>query len=196
MAKILPFPRKTLASLDLSDEALIAACAIGDPAALGTLFVRFNADVFRFLARVCSVGADELDDLVQKTFIEVHRSAARYRGASNVKSWLFGIAANVARHHVRSTVRRKRALEVLLQTEPIASKRPDELAEEKQLLAKVVEILPQLPHDLRVAFVLCEIEEFSGVDAAKTLGLREGTLRRRLFDARRMLRRAIIKEEP
>jgi RNA polymerase sigma-70 factor, ECF subfamily len=191
MTEILPFRRRTSGQDELSDEALVAACSVGDPAALGTLFDRFHHDVRRLLARISTVSSDELDDLVQKTFIEIRRSAHAFRRESNVRSWIFGIAANVCRHHLRSADRRKRALALLKEVEHPRLRRPDELAEEKQLLARVIEALPAMPHDLRVAFVLCEIEELSGVEAAKVLGLREGTLRRRLHDARKMLRRAI-----
>jgi RNA polymerase sigma-70 factor (ECF subfamily) len=49
----------------------------------------------------------------------------------------------------------------------------------------------QLPFDLRAAFILCDLEEMSGADAAATLDVRPGTLGRRLFEARRALRAAV-----
>jgi RNA polymerase sigma-70 factor (ECF subfamily) len=72
-----------------------------------------------------------------------------------------------------------------------AAKRPDDEVERQELLERVIQALPALPHDLRAAFLLCEIEEMSGVEAARTLNIREGTLRRRLHDARLRLRRAL-----
>src|SRR3954454_20691012 len=89
---------------DVSDEALVAACAAGDLSALGTLFDRFAGPVFGFLGRLRADPFD-LEDLVQTTFLEVRRTARRYR--ASVKTWILAIAANVARHHVRSEVRRR-----------------------------------------------------------------------------------------
>jgi RNA polymerase sigma-70 factor (ECF subfamily) len=51
--------------------------------------------------------------------------------------------------------------------------------------------LAELPFDLRSAFVLCDLEEMSGADAAAALDVRPGTLGRRLFEARRALRAAV-----
>jgi RNA polymerase sigma-70 factor (ECF subfamily) len=192
MALVLPFRRRADKPADLSDEALVAACAIGDGAALGTLFDRFHHALYRFLARSATAQREELDDLVQKTFIEVHRSAHRFRGDSSVRAWIFGIAVNVSRHHVRSAARRRATLTLLEKVGPATvAQRPDDIAERQELLERVLRELPALPHDLREAFVLCEVEEMSGVEAARALGIREGTLRRRLHDARVKLRRRL-----
>jgi RNA polymerase sigma-70 factor, ECF subfamily len=189
--KVLPLRRIEPAPSDLSDEALVAACAVGDSAALGLLFDRHHEGVYRFLSRLVRATASEADDLVQNTFLEVWRCAAAFSGTGAVKSWIFGVGANVARHHVRSEVRRRAALSGF--AEPTAShvRQPDDEAMRSQLVGQVAAALAALPHDLRVAFVLCDLEDVSGVDAARALGLREGTLWRRLHDARRRLRALI-----
>jgi RNA polymerase sigma-70 factor (ECF subfamily) len=175
----------------LSDEALVAACAVDDPAALGLLFDRHAAAVTRFLARLVGERCHDLDDLLQTTFLEGWRAAARYRGRASVRSWLFGIAANLARHHVRSEVRRRNAIAGLADEASAArtgDARPDELTFRGQLRQQLGAALTRLPHDLRVVFVLCDIEEIAGVEVAQVLGLREGTVWRRLHEARKLLR--------
>ena len=92
---------------ELTDEALVAASATGDPAALAALFRRHRGAVVRFLSRLVGVDSRDVDDLVQATFIAVSRAAASYARASSVKTWLFGIASNVAGKHVRGEVRRR-----------------------------------------------------------------------------------------
>ena len=62
----------------------------------------------RFLARMSGTDDRDLDDLVQATFETVPRAARRFGGEAQVRTWLFGVANNVVRHHVRSEVRRKR----------------------------------------------------------------------------------------
>src|SRR5262245_30031965 len=72
-------PRPTPVS-DTSDETLLAACATGDSAALGTLFDRHHEAVYRLISRLLQRDPDEIDDLVQTTFLAAWRSAARYHG--------------------------------------------------------------------------------------------------------------------
>jgi RNA polymerase sigma-70 factor (ECF subfamily) len=176
---------------EMSDEALVAACGAGDAAALGALFDRHHAAVYRFLSRLAGTDAGALDDLVQTTFLGVRAGARRYAGRAAVRTWILGIAANVARHRVRGEARR-RGLALACRTLPQpAAATPHEVAERRELLLLLADALRALPHDLRVAFVLCDLEEVPGVEAARALGLRPGTLWRRLHEARRALRDAI-----
>src|SRR5262245_36285719 len=103
--KLLSFPKTVDERRQLSDEALVAACATGDAVALEALFDRYCEAVYCFLDRMSGTDERDLEDLVQLVFLEVQRAAASFRGGSKVKTWLFGIAVNVARNHVRSEVR-------------------------------------------------------------------------------------------
>jgi RNA polymerase sigma-70 factor (ECF subfamily) len=180
---------------EISDDALLAACGIGDSAALGALFDRHHLAVYRLVSRLLRTDPSDIDDLVQTTFLEVWRSASRYGGRGSVKSFLFGIAANTVRHHVRSAQRRRNAI---ADWEPPAAPRnaPDDALSRAQQVNRLAAALDELPHDLRVAYVLCDLEDIAGVEAARMLGVRAGTLWRRLHDARRALRAAIEEGSP
>ena len=173
-----------------ADAALLRACADGDRAALGKLYDRYHLDVFRFLSRLATVRARELDDLVQSTFLSVMAAASRFRGNAAVKTWLFGIAANVARSQARAEGRRLRLLSVAdADVDPPAPSgaRPDKRAESTQLMNRVALALEALPHDLRAAFVACEIEELPGPEVARAFGIPHGTLYRRVHEARQRI---------
>jgi RNA polymerase sigma-70 factor (ECF subfamily) len=167
-----------------SDEQLVAACAAGDRGALGRLFDRHHQDLYRFLSRIAGPHGRDLDDLVQTTFLAVTDAAQRFSGRSTVRSWLFAIAGNLARDQARSEIRQRRLAENAAQLPASAPASPEVTAEHKEALAHLAEALDRLPHDLRVTFVMCEIEETPGKDAAAALGVPEGTIWRRLFDAR------------
>ncbi|AKU91187.1 RNA polymerase sigma factor [Vulgatibacter incomptus] len=193
MRGILPNSRRPAANgaEEPSDEALLAACAGGDRTALADLFHRHSAALYGFLSRFPGVDDRDLDDLVQATFVAVHRSATRFEGSSSVRTWIFGIAANLVRKHVRGEVHGRNVrnkVEELPVPEPI---RPDAEAEHRQALARIDAALAELPHDLKAVFTLCVIEGASGKEAARALGIREGTLWRRLHEARTALRRAV-----
>jgi RNA polymerase sigma factor (sigma-70 family) len=174
---------------EISDEALLASCGVGDPAALGALFDRYHAAVYRLISRLLRAEPTETDDLVQTTFMAVWSSARGYRGTGSVRSFVFGIAANTVRRHFRATRRRRDAHADW--PEPPPGGAPDEAAVRAQQVRRLAVALDRLPHDLRAAYVLCELEELPGVEAARVLDVRAGTLWRRLHEARRALRAAI-----
>lgn len=175
-------------TLELSDEALLAACAVGESAALGVIYDRHNTSVYRFVSRIASGPGSDVEDLVQCTFIEVWKSSGRFRQHGSARSWIFGISANLVRHYVRSEIRRRTAMDGL-------SERPEQSAPSlgdkvvnAETVGRLQVALAELSHEQRVAFVLCDIEEMAGVEAARVLGVRSGTLWRRLHDARKNLR--------
>lgn len=189
--KVLPLRPAEAPGGPLSDESLVAACALGDHAALGLLFDRHSPAVYRFLSRLIGPGQPDLEDMVQATFLEALRGAPQFRRQAAVQTWLLGIAANLARHHVRGEVRRRAALQRLSAAPEERRPRPEDEAARRQLLERLGAELQELPHDLRTAFVLCDVEEIPGVEVARTLGVPEGTLWRRLHEARRRLRGAL-----
>jgi len=176
---------------EMSDEALVAACGAGDAAALGALFDRHHAVVYRFLSRLAGTDAASLDDLVQTTFLELRRGARRFAGRASVKVWILGIAANIVRHDVRSETRRKSLLLACAALPRSGPAAPDVATERQELVERLFAALRSLSHDLRVAFVMCDLEEIPCAEAARTLGIREGTLWRRRHDARKALRAAL-----
>lgn len=196
-AKVIPLrpPKPEREPLvELSDGALLAGCAARESSALDLLYERHHAALYRFLSRLVGRTCPDLDDLVQMVFLSAWQSASRFRGDAAVQTWLFGIAANLARKHHRSERRRWNAFRLFSERpkDPIAA--PESKAIERQFIDRLAQAIESLPHDLRVVYVMCEIEEVSGVEAAKALGLRPGTLWRRLHDARKALRRALGEE--
>jgi RNA polymerase sigma-70 factor (ECF subfamily) len=189
MAKLVPLRRIAGAVQEISDDALVAACATGDSAALGALFDRFNVAVYRFLSRLPTSDEAGRDDLVQSTFLEVQRSAAKFRGGSAVKTWVLGVAANVARRQLRGERRRRvRQAVFLVEQANTETMPPDALVERQRLMAKIAEALRELPHKQQVVFVLCDMEQLPNIEVARALGIPLGTLWRRLHQARKSMR--------
>ena len=180
---------------EVPDEALVEAMAHGDRDALGTLYDRHHALVWRFVARTLGPRGPEAADVVQSTFLEAWKSAPRFAGRSSARSWLLGIANNLVRRHIRDGTRRRAAL-TLLAAESTGPAVTDGNLDTRLMLERMQEALQSLSPPLRTAFVLCDLEEIRGVEAAKILGVRPGTLWRRLHDARKRLRRALEGESP
>jgi RNA polymerase sigma-70 factor (ECF subfamily) len=179
----------------MSDEALLAACGTGDASALGALFDRFHVAVYRFAGRLATTDELARDDLVQATFVEVRRTAHRFRGTSKVKTWILGVAANVARHQLRSERRLRAHQAEYVDRMASVPAQPDDQLERRQLLARIERAIGSLPHDQQVAFILCDLEQLPGVDVARVLAIPEGTLWRRLHVARKAVRAAVAAAE-
>jgi RNA polymerase sigma-70 factor (ECF subfamily) len=193
IGKLVPLRRISGDITEMSDEALLAACGTGDAPALGALFDRFHTAVYRFAARLPMTDELARDDLVQATFLEIRRAAQSFRGTSSVKTWIMGVAANVARHTLRAERRRRVHQARYLEGMPDASEQLDAQLERRKLLARVAEALAALPRDQQIAFILCDLELLPGGEVARVLEIPEGTLWRRLHTARKAMRRAIEK---
>jgi RNA polymerase sigma-70 factor (ECF subfamily) len=191
VGKLLPLRRIDATAEEFSDAALIASCALGDSAAMGALIDRFHRPLYRFVSRLIGSSDSARDDLVQATFAEVAMCAGRFRGTSSVKVWMFGIAANQARNHIRSAVRRRRMELAVAEAPQRRVTQPDREVEQREIMAKLAIAIEELPDHLREAFVLCDLEEVPCREAAAALGVREGTIWRRVHDARQALRESL-----
>lgn len=192
-ADVLAFERRPAAGPP-TDADLMRACGQGDTEALGQLFDRHHVAVHRFALRLVQGHAADADDIVQQTFLTAHRGAHRFDGRAGARAWLLGIAAQHARHRRRSFARVARLL-ASLRAQPMASPRsPERAAADHERLARLEAAIDRLPARAREVFLLCEVEQVRGVDAAIVLGAPEGTIYRRLHDARRRLR-ALLPED-
>ena len=176
---------------EISDRALLAACATGDRAAHAMLFDRHCDLVFAFLARMLGSASPDVDDLVQVTFLEAFRRADRFRGAAKVETWLVGIAVNMTRRHLRAEQRRGRLRDAVRSLIPIRPAQPEQLV----LLEEVGALVRALPFKLRAVVVLCDVEGMKGAEAAALLGIPEGTLWKRLHTGRKALRHQLVDKQ-
>ncbi|MCC7381008.1 MAG: RNA polymerase sigma factor [Deltaproteobacteria bacterium] len=186
-AKLLPLRRVEGSIAEMSDPALLAACALGDRAALGALFDRHYAGVRSFLSHLVDNAAD-VDDLVQRTFETLQASAGRYQHRAEVKTFILGIARNLARHHHRARARSQRALFALTTEPQAAGAHPDDVLLHQQRLALLKQSLTALSPKLRETFVLVYLEGLSGGEVAQVLGIREGAVWKQLHVAREKIK--------
>lgn len=193
--KVLSFPSGGGTVAERTSEDLIAACARGDRAALGALVDRLSPSVYRFVSRLVRPDASELDDLVQTTFLEVWRSAPRFQAVSSAQTWVFGIAANVCRHFFRSERRRRQMTENLAVRPIDLPPSPESSTSQHELLGRLERAVSELPESLRIPFFMVYVEELPGTEVAKVLQIPDGTLWRRLHEARQKIRER-LEEEP
>jgi len=173
-----------------SEEDLRTRLAEGSLAAVGEAYDRYHTHV-RALGQRLIGERESVEDLVQEVFVALPRAIRRDRREATLKTFILSIAVNCSRHHVRSAVRRRTALGRLASMPPADSTDPERHVGQLELADLLVELLDDLPHDQRVAFVLSDVEERSSPEIAAIVGVPEATVRTRLFHARRKLREAL-----
>lgn len=180
-------------ALDRSDMQRLAA---GHTAALNDLMERHAPRVFHFLCRMLN-NEDDANDLAQETFARVFQARSSYQPAHRFTTWLYTIAGNAARDHLRWRSRHPNVpLEAkndpseqsLGDTLPAPTASPGEEAEASERAAAVRAAVQELPDELREAIVLCEWEELSMAEAAEVLHTTAKGVDSRLYRARKVLR--------
>ena len=169
------------------ESSVIAALRDGSLMALAVAFDRWNRRV-RVLARRLLSDPAAAEDVVQEVFTSLPRAVRRFRGDASLETFLLGIAVKRVRQHRRAAQRRLRAVERLRTVELLGPIDPEQDTYRRQLGVRLAAALDELPLPQRVAFVLCEIEELTSIQAAAIADAPEATIRTRLFHARRRLR--------
>ena len=175
-----------------ADADLVARLRAGDRAAVEQVYVAHHAAIRGFARRLVGDAASA-EDIVHETFVALPRAIRRFRGDGSLRAFLIGVAANHSRRHVRSATRRRRATERLAAREEVQPRVIDATAAliTRQLAHRLWAALDELPIDQRVVFVLCEAEQRTSVEVAAIVGAPEGTVRTRLFHAKRKLRQML-----
>ncbi|MFN3409894.1 MAG: RNA polymerase sigma factor [Limisphaerales bacterium] len=181
---------------DARDRADMERLQRGHDAALNDLMERHATGVFHFLFRMLG-NEDDANELAQETFVRVFRAKASYRLEQRFSTWLFTIAANLARNHLRWRTRHPDvslnaeagpAGQSLAETLVSPGSSPEEQTLVAERAAAVRRAVNQLPTDLREAIVLCEWEELSMAEAATVAKTTPKAIESRLYRARQILR--------
>ncbi|HEY5926171.1 MAG TPA: RNA polymerase sigma factor [Kofleriaceae bacterium] len=146
----------------------------------------------RVLIRLVGDGA-HVDDLVQETFLIAHRKRASFDGRSAPRTWLYGIATNLAFRHRRTRGRFARMLGLYADEPTPSAMSPDRDLERARAAWLVRTTLDRLPFKQREVFVLYELEEIEGAQIAQLLEIPLNTVWTRLHHARKRFQELIRK---
>jgi RNA polymerase sigma-70 factor (ECF subfamily) len=166
-----------------TDEALLRAIGRADRQAFRELYDRHAERVYRFSISLVR-NTHLAEEVLQETMLTVWKSGASFRGASKATTWILGIARNQA----HSLLRREKKGERLPE-DPKGEPDPAEVAE---IDVRVTRALQTLSSDQQEVLHLVFYEEMSLADAAAVLGIPEGTVKSRLFYARKALAKELL----
>ena len=190
----MPGPEPDIPLDDMSPEQLLAAYRNGRIEAFETLVEQYRQDLFRFLMRFVGSPATA-DDLFQETFLQVHQSAHTFDPTKRLKPWLFTIAANKARDHLRRNKRQKAAPlsasidgasgdgATFVDLMEADMELPPETAQGRETAELVRQLVSEMPEHLREVLLLAYFNQLSYKEVAENLGIPLGTVKSRLHAA-------------
>lgn len=163
----------------------------GDADAFEALVTAHERGVYALALRQLQ-NPEDAEDAVQEVFLKAYTSLSGFRGDSKFSVWLYRIACNVCTDFLR---RRKDAVSLSEDSEsgepaldvPDERYDPETMAERSELMQQVSRALSQLPEEFRQVFLLREVGGRSYEEIAQTLDLDIGTVKSRIFRARKKL---------
>ncbi len=167
---------------------IVARAAQGEKAAVTALYDRHHSEVRALVLRLLGDEATA-EDVVLDVFVQLPRLLSNFEGRSSVKTYILSSAINLARRQVRSAARRRAAVDrYAAERQRPELENPEEQHARRQLAGRLQRALDTLSMEQRSAFVLCVVEERTSSEAAEILGVPEGTVRTRIFHAKKNLR--------
>lgn len=176
-----------------SDDARLAAWRAGDARAAAALVQLHYRGLTRFFRR--KVGDPSKDDLVHETLLACLESAARFRGQSCFRTFLFGIAHRVLASHLRRLARRSawHLDDCELEELPASAACPIAPLAAAREHTRLQQALRRLPPSQRQALELHYWQDLTAAQIGARIGVPLGTAKTRLRDGRRALEAALTK---
>lgn len=181
----------------------IAAAQKGDRIALGKIIDTFAEPIHSFI--FYTIGrSNEVEDLAQDTFIKMITNIQQYRPTAPFRAWLFRIALNVCRDHLR----KKKVRRIMSSLHPdkweeemdiiSPGPTPDKEVVIKDSLEQLSTIVQKLPENLRTVFLMRDVQDLSYEEISTALNWHMGTVKSRLNRARNEISHMIkmLEENP
>lgn len=167
----------------VSDEKLMQQVSCGDQQAFNELYGRYKDRLYYYFFRMLGNSEEHANDFLQEVFLKIIEKPGRFNPGYPFKTWVFSVAYNMCKNEYRRRdVRRDQPVSENL-SGPIF---PESISQE-ELVAKIFESIQKLSPEYRSVFIMHYREGFLVNEIAGMLGLAPGTVKSRLFFARKYL---------
>ena len=181
---------------DVSDETVVEEVRAGSIDQFEVLMRRYNQRVFRAARAVLRDDA-EAEDVMQEAWVRAYAHLDQFAGKARFSTWLLRIAVHEALARARKRARHA-DVDPLDDESPdnaSAAESPEHAAHSAELSRAIEAAIDELPSAFRVVFMLRAIEGLSVAETAEATGLREETVKTRLFRAKNQLVRLLAEHE-
>jgi len=170
----------------MDEKELIEKSLQGEENAFGALVLQNETAVYR---HCLSIVKDEeiAKDLTQETFVHAFQHLSSFRMQSRFSTWLWRIAHNLSLNYIKRERHMSQEFkETLFPSEVLEKKEIDE-----DVLFKIQKAMEHLPSKQRIVFELYDLKHVPQKEIAAMLGISLGTVRSRLFYARKRIKRLL-----
>lgn len=168
--------------------------AAGDDLVLNELMARWRDKIGAFIFRMTGDQSATMD-LTQETFVRLYQNKHRYQPSAPFSTYLFTIAANLARNHFRWKSRHPSVLleesEAYHRHQASPDLSPDASAERHDLRDAIHAAITALPRELREAFILFTYDEMSQAEIGAIIGCSAKAVETRIYRARQLLKESL-----
>jgi RNA polymerase sigma factor (sigma-70 family) len=185
--------------MDDPDLALVRALQAGDDEALNELMARHKEAIFGFVLRLVP-RTEDAEEIAHKTFVRAYFKIRLFRPRALFKTWLFRIALNLCRDHLRRRGPKSETWSLDERSDtgqyrdlPSPTSNPREDSEARELVRELEKAIEQLPRNLKVPLLLTALNELSYNEAAAILHTSTKTIEMRVYRARKVLLEAMRK---
>ena len=174
------------------DYEIVQRVQQGDKQAFNLLISKYQRKVARLVARLVK-DPDDVQDVVQDSFIKAYKALGNFRGESAFYTWIYRIAINTAKNHLVAQNRRPSSPNTMVDEDSETFDETDTLSDistpesvllSRQIAETVNKAIEDLPEELKTAIVMREIDGMSYDDIALAMNCPIGTVRSRIFRAR------------
>lgn len=181
------------------DTKLVNACKRGDTSAFEQLVKKYQNRMLNIAFRITG-NYDDACDITQETFLSAWRKIGDFRGEALFSTWLTSIVINLSRNRLQQMSSNSSRESYSLDSDipgtggsishDATCKKPTALEqlEEKELRRFINDCIQGLPVEFREVLVLRDMQELSYNEVSGALGLKDGTVKSRLFRAREGVR--------
>jgi RNA polymerase sigma factor (sigma-70 family) len=179
---------------EVSEKKIIEKVLGGDANAFEELVLKYEKTVYNLALRMVG-DRDDAFDMTQEAFIKAYGSLSSFRGDSKFSVWIYRIATNVCLDFLRSKSRKQQVSLTVSDDDdedaqldiPDPSSAPEQQLMQKMSMQSVEEGLKTLPDKQRQILVMRELGGMSYAEIGAALSLEEGTVKSRIFRARKRL---------
>ncbi len=187
----------------MSELEKISLIAAGDRLLFKQLYDEYNKRVYNTALSVLQ-RSEEAEEITQDVFIELHKSAHKFKGESSIGTWIYRITINKSLDQLRHRKRKKRAaflVNLFSDSNQPVIQPPDfahpgvllENKEKAQILFKAIELLaPQQ----KAAFILSQVEELPQKEIAEIMNLSQKAVESLIQRAKANLKKDLVKIYP
>jgi RNA polymerase sigma-70 factor (ECF subfamily) len=171
---------------ELSDEAAFLQVCRGNIERYEILYERHKGPIAGLIMKMTG-SADDMEDLVADVFLTAYQKREQYNQSGTFKSWLYKIAVNTTRQHIRKQRFRRKAMADFARDPSTADSPDDRLkhrVEQGEMKDLLMSCLSRVKPKLREVFVLRDLEDMSYEEIAGIVGCPLGTVKSRLNSAR------------